>query len=248
MRYFLFFSYNGKSYHGWQKQKKSVTIQQKVEESLSIALKQKIEVVGAGRTDSGVHAKQMVAHFDFDVKIENSKNLVYKLNQLLFNDISVKSIKLVKQDAHARYDAISRTYEYHITREKDVFLNELSYYINFSLKIEKISKAIEMLSSYNDFKSFSKSKTDVTNYICEIIDIKWLESDQGYVFIITANRFLRNMIRAIVGTLLDIGSGKTSLDDLVNIIESKNRSMAGYSVPAKGLFLAKINYPDKIFL
>ena len=248
MRYFLFFSYNGKSYHGWQKQKKSITVQEKIEESLSILLKEKIEVVGAGRTDAGVHAKQMVAHLDVDEIIDNSKKLVFKLNQFLSNDISIKSIKSVKNNAHARFDAISRTYKYHINKEKDVFLDQYGYYINYSLNKKKIMEAIKIIVSNNDFKCFAKSKTDVTNYICDVLDAKWLESDQEYIFEITANRFLRNMVRSIVGTLIDIGSGKTSLKDFVEIIKSKDRSMAGYSVPARGLFLTKIDYPEKIFI
>ena len=248
MRYFLFFSYNGKSYHGWQKQKKSITVQEKIEESLSVLLKEKIEVVGAGRTDAGVHAKQMVAHFDVDEIIDNPKKLVFKLNQFLSNDISIKSIKSVKNNAHARFDAISRTYKYHINKEKDVFLDQYGYYINYSLNKKKIIEAIKIIVSNNDFKCFVKSKTDVTNYICDVLDAKWLESDQEYIFEITANRFLRNMVRSIVGTLIDIGSCKTSLNYFVEIIKIKDRSMAGYSVPARGLFLTKIDYPKKIFI
>jgi len=248
MRYFIYFSFNGKLYHGWQKQKNSITIQQKIEESLSVLLKDKIEVIGAGRTDTGVHAKEMVAHFDFNKNFENSKNFIFKLNQFLSNDISVKSLKCVKKNAHARFDAISRTYEYHISKEKDVFSNEYSYYLNYSLNNIKINEAIKIIINNKDFKCFTKSKTDVTNYLCNILDSKWIEFDKKYVFEITANRFLRNMVRSIVGTLIDVGLEKKSINNFKKIIMSKDRSMAGYSVPAKGLFLKKINYPKEIFI
>tara|TARA_B100001741_G_scaffold257459_1_gene220444 strand:- start:816 stop:1562 length:747 start_codon:yes stop_codon:yes gene_type:complete len=247
VRYFIYFSFNGKHYHGWQKQKNSLTVQEKIEESLSVLLKDKILVTGAGRTDAGVHAKQMVAHFDFNEHFENSNKLVFKLNQFLSNDISVKSLKSVKNNAHARFDAISRTYEYHISRDKDVFSEEYSYHLNYSLNKKKINEAIKIIINNKDFKCFTKSKTNVTNYICNIIDSKWMEFDKKYVFKITANRFLRNMVRSIVGTLIDVGLEKTSIDDFIEIIMSKNRSMAGYSVPAKGLFLTKISYPEEIF-
>ena len=246
MRYFIYFSFNGKLYHGWQKQKNSITIQQKIEESLSVLLKDKIEVIGAGRTDTGVHAKEMVAHFDFNKNFENSKNFIFKLNQFLSNDISVKSLKSVKKNAHARFDAISRTYEYHISKEKDVFLNEYSYYLNYSLNNIKINEAIKIIINNNDFKCFTKSKTDVTNYLCNIIDSKWIEFDKKYVFEITANRFLRNMVRSIVGTMIEIGDGKIKFDKIKDIILSKDRSNAGYSVPAIGLSLINVEYSKEI--
>ena len=248
MRYFIYFSFNGKLYHGWQKQKNSITIQEKIEESLSVLLKDKIEVIGAGRTDAGVHAKEMVAHFDVNKNFKNSKNFIFKLNQFLSNDISIKSLKSVKNNAHARFDAISRTYEYHISKEKDVFLNEYSYYLNYSLNSIKINEAINIIINNKDFKSFTKSKTDVTNYLCNILDSKWIEDNKKYVFEITANRFLRNMVRSIVGTLIDVGLEKKSINNFKKIIMSKDRSMAGYSVPAKGLFLKRINYPKEIFI
>ena len=170
MRYFIYFSFNGKHYHGWQKQKNSLTVQEKIEESLSVLLKDKILVTGAGRTDAGVHAKQMVAHFDFNEHFENSNKLVFKLNQFLSNDISVKSLKSVKNNAHERFDAISRTYEYHISRDKDVFSEEYSYHLNYSLNKKKINEAIKIIINNKNFKCFTKSKTNVTNYICNIID------------------------------------------------------------------------------
>ena len=247
MRYFIYFSYNGKFYHGWQKQKNSVTVQEKIEESLTILLKNNIKVIGAGRTDTGVHAKEMVAHFDIDKYFENPNNLIFKLNQFLSNDISVKSLKSVKKNAHARFDAISRTYKYYIYKEKDVFSEEYGYHLNYSLNIKNINEAIKIIINNKDFKCFTKSKTDVTNYLCNILDSKWIEFDKKYVFEITANRFLRNMVRSIVGTLIDVGSGKKSINDFNEIINSQDRSMAGYSVPAKGLFLTNVNYPKEIF-
>ena len=182
MRYFIYFSYNGKFYHGWQKQKNSVTVQEKIEETLTILLKNNIKVIGAGRTDTGVHAKEMVAHFDVDKYFENPNKLIFKLNQFLSNDISVKSLKSVKKNAHARFDAVSRTYKYYIYKEKDVFFNEYGYHINYSLNNKKINEAIKIIVNNNDFKCFTKSKTDVTNYTCDIIDAKWIELDQEYVF------------------------------------------------------------------
>jgi len=247
VRYFIYFSFNGKFYHGWQKQKNSITVQQKIEESLSVLLKDKIKVTGAGRTDTGVHAKQMVAHFDVNEHFENSNKFIFKLNKFLSNDISVKSLKSVKNNAHARFDAISRTYEYHICKQKDVFIDEYSYYLNHPLNNKKINEAIKIIINNKDFKSFTKSKTDVSNYLCNIIDSKLIEFDKKYIFEITANRFLRNMVRSIVGTLIDVGLEKISLDNFIEIINSKDRSMAGYSVPAKGLFLTKISYPEEIF-
>tara|TARA_B100001250_G_scaffold53238_2_gene41396 strand:- start:309 stop:1055 length:747 start_codon:yes stop_codon:yes gene_type:complete len=248
LRYFIYFSFNGKLYHGWQKQKNSITVQEKIEEALSVLLKDKIEVTGAGRTDTGVHAKEMAAHFDVNKHFENSNNFIFKLNQFLSNDIYIKSLKSVKNNAHARFDAFSRTYEYHISKEKDVFSNEYSYYLNYSLNNTRINEAIKIILNNKDFKCFTKSKTDVTNYLCNILDSKWIEYDKKHVFEITANRFLRNMVRSIVGTLIDVGLEKKTINDFRNIIMSKNRSMAGYSVPAKGLFLKRINYPKEIFI
>lgn len=248
MRYFLFISYNGRSYHGWQRQLNSITIQEVIENALSEIFKDNISIIGAGRTDTGVHAKLMVAHFDLKNSIVDYHQTVYRLNQFLPKDIFIQSVKKVKDHAHARFDAISRTYEYHITNKKDVFYNEFKYFINNPLKMDLLIKALSILKKNNNFKCFSKTNTDVSNYICTIKIVKWKETENGYIFTITANRFLRNMVRAIVGTLIDVGSEKKSIDDFNNIIKSKNRSKAGFSVPAHALFLTKIDYPKKTFI
>ncbi|MDO4230127.1 MAG: tRNA pseudouridine(38-40) synthase TruA [Capnocytophaga sp.] len=246
MRYFIEFSYNGKNYHGWQSQPHSVSIQEVLEKSLSTLLRTPIEVVGAGRTDSGVHARQMFSHFDFSELIDNQ--LVYKLNAFLPKDIAIHNIHRVTDEAHARFDAIKRTYQYHISTQKDAFLYESSMYLNLSLDIVKMEEAACKLFNYTDFQCFSKSNTDVKTYNCKIYEAFWQRNGSQLIFTISADRFLRNMVRAIVGTLLDVGLGKISISDFEKIIESKNRSNAGASVPACGLFLTQIEYPEEIFL
>ncbi|GIJ93301.1 tRNA pseudouridine synthase A [Capnocytophaga stomatis] len=246
MRYFIEFSYNGKNYHGWQNQPHSVSVQEVMEKSLSTLLRTQIEIVGAGRTDSGVHALQMFAHFDFENPIDNQ--LVYKLNAFLPKDIAIHKIHRVKDDAHARFDAIKRTYEYHICTKKDAFRYESSMYVNLPLDVQKMEEAAKLLFKYIDFQCFSKSNTDVKTYNCKIYEAFWKQEESLLIFTISADRFLRNMVRAIVGTLIDVGLGKISLLDFQKIIESKNRCRAGASVPACGLFLKKVEYPENIFL
>jgi len=248
VRFFLEFSYAGTQYHGWQRQPNVLSVQEVMEEALSRLLKKETPLVAAGRTDTGVHARQMFAHFDSNSKAGEEQSLVYQLNQFLPNDLVIHSLKAVKPDAHARFDAISRTYEYHISKGKTAFENDLHYQINKPLDLELMNTAAQILLEYEDFECFSKSKTDVKTFFCKISYAQWTNSEKGYTFTITANRFLRNMVRAIVGTLMEIGLKKKTLEDLHQIIASKKRSEAGYSVPARGLFLAKIEYPNKIFL
>ena len=248
MRFFLEFSYAGTHYHGWQRQPNALSVQEVMEEALSTLLKKETPLVAAGRTDTGVHARQMFAHFDCNGKAGEEQSLVYQLNQFLPNDLVIHSLRAVKTDAHARFDAISRTYEYHISKEKTAFENDLHYQINKPLDFELMNAAAQILLEYKDFECFSKSKTDVKTFFCNISYAQWTNSEKGYTFTITANRFLRNMVRAIVGTLMEIGLKKKTLEDLHQIIASKKRSEAGYSVPARGLFLTKIEYPNKIFL
>ena len=248
MRFFLEFSYAGTHYHGWQRQPNALSVQEVMEEALSTLLKKETPLVAAGRTDTGVHARQMFAHFDCNGKAGEEQSLVYQLNQFLPNDLVIHSLRAVKTDAHARFDAISRTYEYHISKEKTAFENDLHYQINKPLYFELMNAAAQILLEYKDFECFSKSKTDVKTFFCNISYAQWTNSEKGYTFTITANRFLRNMVRAIVGTLMEIGLKKKTLEDLHQIIASKKRSEAGYSVPARGLFLTKIEYPNKIFL
>lgn len=247
MRYFIELSYNGKAYHGWQNQPNAITVQQVLEEALSVLLNTKIEVVGAGRTDSGVHASQMFAHVDVVIELDLS-TLIYKLNSILPNDIAVHDIFKVKEDAHARYDATSRTYHYKISTKKNVFDHNFAYQLKLPLDVEKMDEACKILLQYKDFQCFSKSNTDVKTYNCNIMEANWIKDHNELIFIITADRFLRNMVRAIVGTMINIGLGKIEVKDLITIIESKDRSEAGYSVPAHGLYLMQIVYPESIKL
>ncbi|WP_417444522.1 tRNA pseudouridine(38-40) synthase TruA [Joostella sp.] len=245
MRYFLELSYNGRHYHGWQNQPNAISVQEVLENALSILLRKEISIMGAGRTDSGVHAKQMYAHFDTEEEI-NRVELIYKLNSFLPTDISIKDIFLVKDDAHTRFDAVARSYEYWIVQEKNPFLTDYAYYFKTVLDIGAMNEAAAELLNHKDFQCFSKSNTDVKTYLCDLKNAVWVQEKETLVFYITADRFLRNMVRAIVGTLLDVGIGKSNLHDVKQIIESKSRSKAGASVPAHGLYLTEVAYPDTI--
>lgn len=246
MRYFIELSYNGKDYHGWQNQPNAITVQEVLEKALSTLLKTKISTMGAGRTDTGVHASQMYAHFDFESDI-NTKDLVYKLNSFLPNTIAVAHVFKVKAEAHARFDALSRTYHYKISTTKDVFNYDFAYQAYFPLDIEEMNKACDILLEYKDFQCFSKSNTDVKTYNCDIKEAYWIKNDSQLRFTISADRFLRNMVRAVVGTMVNIGLGKLKAEDLRAIIASKDRGQAGFSVPAQGLYLVRIVYPDDIY-
>lgn len=202
--------------------------------------------MGAGRTDAGVHASQMYAHFDLDTDLDID-NLIFKLNWFLPNDISVHRIFEVNDTAHARFNALSRTYHYRVSTTKNVFTEDFAYKIQLPLDVDKMNKACEILLQYKDFQCFSKSNTDVKTYYCTIKEAYWVLNKTELTFVITADRFLRNMVRAIVGTLINIGLGKIEVEELHTIISSKDRSKAGFSVPARGLFLMDIQYPDTIF-
>ncbi len=245
MRYFVQFSYLGKAYHGWQNQPNAITVQQLLEEVFSTLLRIPVSLMGAGRTDAGVHAKQMFAHFDVG-EIEDIEDLIYRLNSFLPDDIAVQKIFKVAEESHARFDAIDRTYEYWITQKKNPFTTDSAHYVKHSLDIKKMNEVASLLLEYSDFECFSKTKTDVHTYLCDIKEANWTRTDDHLVFTITADRFLRNMVRAIVGTLLEVGKGRTNLNDVKAIINSKDRQKAGTSVPAKGLYLTKIIYPDTI--
>ena len=248
MRYFLVISYCGTKYHGWQRQPNSLSIQQTVEEAISTILNQKILLVAAGRTDAGVHAINMYAHFDANINGEIESKLVSLLNSFLNHSISIKKIMKVIDNAHARFDAISRTYKYKISFCKDPFKHERYFELRNEINFKKIKTASKSLLHHNDFKSFSKTRTDVKNYLCDISKVDWkLKNDQA-VFTITANRFLRNMVRAIVGTLIEVGKNKISVDDFNNIIIQRDRKKAGFSVPACGLYLVNVEYSKHIFL
>jgi tRNA pseudouridine38-40 synthase len=242
-RYFIYLSYNGANYCGWQNQPNGVSVQQKIEESLQILLRRPVAITGAGRTDAGVHARMMVAHFDWDgVFIE----LTDKLNRILPPDISIQKIIQVQPEAHARFDAISRTYQYYVSFHKDPFDYPFHYRLNRPLNFDLMNKAASVLLEYTDFTSFSKLHTDVKTNLCRIIQAGWKQTGDIWVFTITADRFLRNMVRAIVGTLFDVGLGKLSIEGFREVIEVKNRTKAGTSVPGNALFLTNIDYPSNI--
>ena len=242
MRYFIEFAYNGKNYHGWQYQPHSISVQEVLNKALTTLLKQTIDVTGAGRTDTGVHAKQMYAHFDYDSVI-NSDSLTQKLNSFLPKDIVVYRLIPLHDDAHARFDATSRTYEYHIHTFKDAFIGEGSWFHFHPLDMDKMNEAAKILFEYKDFKCFSKTHTDVRTFNCVIMEANWKKEGNNLVFTVAADRFLRNMVRAIVGTLVNVGLGKITLQDFREIIESRDRNKAGFSVPAHGLYLTKVAYP-----
>ena len=247
-RYFIQLSYNGTAYHGWQIQNNAITVQQVINEKLGIILQEKINVVGAGRTDTGVHAEFYMAHFDLINKITDFDKFLDKINKILPKDIAVQQVYKVNNEVNTRFDAISRTYEYRITKVKNPFLTNFAWYNRISLDIDLMNKAAEILFDYTDFTSFSKTGTQVKTNNCKIYFTEWRINDNLLIFKIKADRFLRNMVRAIVGTLLDVGKGKLSIEDFRKIIESKNRSNAGLSVPAHGLFLTEIEYPKKTLI
>ena len=248
-RYFIFISYKGTSYHGWQIQPNSVTVQKILDDALSVILNEKISTTGAGRTDAGVHATVFCAHFDsISADLVSMKNLIFRLNQFLPADISVNSIRKVVPDANARYSAVSRTYKYYISRKKDPFSDNSSWYLHGHIDIETMNKACRLLFKNSDFTSFSRLHSGAKSNICKIYTAIWEESDDRLVFTIKADRFLRNMVRAIVGTMVEIGFGKMDPEDFEEIIQAKDRCRAGKSAPAKGLFLADIEYPVEIFV
>ncbi|TWO32594.1 tRNA pseudouridine(38-40) synthase TruA [Seonamhaeicola sediminis] len=247
MRYFIELSYNGGAYHGWQNQPTAISVQEVIEKALSTLLKEVIAIVGAGRTDTGVHAQQMFAHFDTEVGFDESQ-LTYKMNSFLPKDIAIHKIFKVKPNTHARFDALSRTYLYRITSKKNVFNYANVLYVKQDLDVNKMKLASKILFDYRDFQCFSKSNTDVKTYHCTIMTADWFFKDDELHFVVKADRFLRNMVRAIVGTMVNIGLGKIEVDDLHTIIKSKNRSEAGYSVPAHALYLTHIEYPNSITL
>lgn len=240
-RYFLHFAYKGTNYHGWQRQPNAISVQEIIENGLFTILRLPVEVVAAGRTDAGVHAAQMFAHFDLEDELP--LDFVKKLNTFFPKDIVVYDIIPVSEEAHARFDATSRTYDYHLHTMKDPFLEDRSLYFSQKLDLQKMNEASKILLTYEDFECFSKKHTDVNTFLCDITFAHWQSNAHRLTFTISANRFLRNMVRAIVGTLLDIGIGKIDENDLHQIITSKNRSQAGFSVPAHGLFLTNIKYP-----
>lgn len=248
MRYFIELSYNGKNYHGWQIQPNAITVQEILQNALTLLLGEKISVIGCGRTDTGVHASQYFLHFEVKKKVEETK-LIFKLNAFLPKDIAVYKIFLVQSVHHARFDALSRSYVYKIYLGKTPFLLDTLWQVqDKNFDIEKMNMAAKILLDYENFKCFSKSNTDVKTFNCTVSNAEWVQNGKYLTFFISANRFLRNMVRAIVGTLLDVGLQKTSIESFRNIIESQDRSQAGISAKAKGLFLAKVEYPKEVLI
>ena len=242
MRFFIYFQYNGANYHGWQRQPNGISVQEALEDAMSIIMRTPIALTGAGRTDAGVHARLMTAHFDTDATFD-AENIVRRLNVFLPAAISIFKIEKVADDLHARFDALSRTYEYHVHTYKNAFNNTLSLQVPANIRFDLMNEAAKTLFDYIDFTSFSKLHTDVKTNNCTITHAEWTQvGENQWIFTITANRFLRNMVRAIVGTLLQVGTEKISIQDFRNIIESKDRCKAGTSAPAHALFLTKVTY------
>lgn len=248
-RYFIDLAFKGTAYHGWQRQPNAVTVQDEVDRVLSMVLKEQVMTVGAGRTDAGVHARSFTAHVDSDAynPVMRSKFL-YSVNSVLPADIVISDIYPVIEKAHARFSALSRTYEYHITRDKNPFMNGFAWHCHWPLDIQSMNKAAELLLQTNDFKSFSKYHTQVKTSICKVNHACWTENGNVIVFTIEADRFLRNMVRAIVGTLVEVGRGKISTDGFRQVIRAGNRKAAAFSAPAEALFLTKITYPEGLKL
>jgi len=246
-RYFIELAYKGTAYHGWQVQKNATGVQQLLNRALSLKLRDTIETTGSGRTDKGVHALQQIAHFDFERHL-NPKHLVFQLNRVLPKDISAKNIYEVVPEAHARFDAELRSYVYKINRIKNPFLIDTSYYRRGELDLDLMNQCAEIFKTTQDFESFSKVNTDVNHFRCNISRSKWMQYEDKLYYHVTADRFLRGMVRTLVGTMLDIGAGKTSLKDLGIIINNQDRKKAGRAVPAHGLYLTEVKYPSNIFI
>lgn len=248
MRFFIRLSFDGTDFHGWQIQDNAHSVQQQLADCLAVVLQSNISLTGCGRTDAGVHAKEFYAHFDLNQAIGlETSHIIHKLNGMLPPTIAVQELFSVKHDAHARFDARSRSYQYVITKVKDPFRPMQSYHLNSKLDLHEMNKACQLLLGEQDFACFCKANADNFTTICTVTKADWTAMDDHILFNITANRFLRNMVRAIVGTMLDIGSGKIKPEELSTIIRSKNRSSAGRSVPAHGLYLTNVEYPTSIF-
>jgi tRNA pseudouridine38-40 synthase len=246
-RYFLEISYDGSQYHGWQVQPNGISVQEVIEEKLAVLFKQPVQILGSGRTDKGVHAMRQYAHFDCDALPFPKEEFIYKMNRMLPIDVSVRDLLRVKDEAHARFDATLRSYHYHISFIKDPFRHKYRYTLWHPLDIPLMQEAAKLLFNYNDFASFCKYNHDAKTTLCKLQKAEWVESPGQLNFIISSDRFLRNMVRALVGTMVELGNHKMTLEDFKTIIETKDRQAAGFSAPASGLFLAEVHYPDSIW-
>lgn len=243
MRYFLRLAYNGANYHGWQSQPNAVSVQSTIEEALTMVLRVPTAITGAGRTDAGVNAREMYAHFDVAEPIADAAGLVNRLNSILPRDIAIYDLIAVHEDAHARFDATARTYKYFLHTEKSPFLHAQSYFCRVPLDFDKMNEAAAMLLDVVDFTSFSKLHTDVATNNCDVRYARWNREGEQWVFTITADRFLRNMVRAVVGTLIDVGRGRLTLSQFADVISQRDRCAAGTSVPGHALYLWRVEYP-----
>ena len=251
MRYFLRFAYDGTAFHGSQRQPNGVTVQETMEQALALIFREEVQLTFAGRTDAGVHAHEMYAHFDIgdEEMRREGERLVFRLNGILPDSIAIFDIYPVKENAHARFDAVRRTYEYHIIDHKDPFLCKQATRVRPGLDFAAMNESAQLLIGKQDFASFCRTNTDVKTTICDLKQAEWKELDNGHaVFTISADRFLRNMVRAVVGTLFEIGRGKMTKEQFAEVITQHNRCAAGDSAPAEGLFLTHIEYPEEIFL
>ncbi len=246
MRYFLTLSYDGTRYHGWQIQQNAVSVQQTLEQSLSRLLKAETRVVGAGRTDTGVHASRYIAHFDA-APIDNQPAFLYHLNCILPSDIAVSEVREVIPEAHARFDAVKREYRYYISRTKDPFRRDTVLYYSYPLDVEEMNRAAAAVMEYQDFTSFCRLHSDNKTNVCRIYESYWTRQGDLLIYTVVADRFLRNMVRALVGTMTDVGRGKTTVEEVRRIVELKSRGAAGASAPAHGLFLTDVVYPEEIY-
>jgi tRNA pseudouridine38-40 synthase len=242
MRYFIELSYKGTHFHGWQKQPNASTVQEELEKAFGVLFRQSVEIIGSSRTDAGVHAEQQFAHFDWPSEIVYKDRLIHGLNSILPQDIAVKQLITVENDIHSRFAATHRCYEYRIIRQKNPFLPDLAYHFRPELDMNRMNEAAALLLKYIDFECFSKIHTDVKTFLCQIEYAYWQQTSSGLTFYIKANRFLRGMVRAIVGTLLEIGRGRITIEQFEQIILSKNRKNAAAQAPACGLFLTEVGY------
>lgn len=242
MRYFIHFAYDGTNYHGWQIQPDANSVQEELQKALSVLLRHDVEIVGAGRTDAGVHARQMVAHLEWDGQLD-CQQTAYRLGRMLPRDIAIYCMEPVADDMHARFSAVRRTYHYYLHTERDPFCRQYSCELHYDLDFERMNEAGRILCTYEDFGAFCKSHSDVKTTLCKVSEAHWIQVDSTHwYFRISANRFLRNMVRAVVGTMIDVGRGRITLDDFRKIVEGKQRTQAGESMPAHALFLEEIEY------